>query len=142
MRGRYVEPSTTRKERVTLKMISIITEGISVQVALDDSSTAQAIGRALPLEGIVNRWGAEIYFEIPVRIAKAEEAREQVEVGEVGYWPPGHAFCIFFGKTPASLDERPRAASPVNIFGKVVGDPTVLRRVKDGSKITIQAAQS
>ncbi|MGD0575436.1 MAG: cyclophilin-like fold protein [Anaerolineales bacterium] len=125
-----------------MKMISISTQGISVEVALDDSPTAQAIGGALPLEGIVNRWGAEIYFEIPIRIKKAEEAREQVEVGEVGYWPPGHAFCIFFGKTPASQDERPRAASPVNVFGKVVGDPTVLRRVKDGSKITIEEAHS
>jgi len=125
-----------------LKMISVETEGILLRVALNESSTAQVIGRALPMESVASRWGGEIYFEIPVKIPEDEGAREQVEAGEVGYWPPGHAFCIFFGRTPTSRDEKPRAASPVNIFGKVVGDATVLQRVKEGSKVTIRSISS
>jgi hypothetical protein len=132
----------SRQERFTVTTITVDAEGISLQIVLDESSTAQAVANALPIEGIVSRWGSEIYFEIPVKIAKGKGAREQVEVGEVGYWPPGHAFCIFFGRTPASRDEKPRAASPVNVFGKVAGDPKLLRKLKDGSRITVRSASA
>jgi len=108
---------------------------------LNDSPTAGQIWDALPIKSTVNRWGDEIYFEIPVRAGQEPDARAEVAVGELGYWPMGHAFCIFFGPTPVSTDERPRAYSPVNIVGHMIGDATRLRTVQDGAAIHITRAE-
>jgi hypothetical protein len=113
---------------------------ISLQAELTDSLTAQRIWEALPIEGMANTWGDEIYFEIPVIVEQAPDARAEVEVGELGYWPVGQAFCIFFGPTPASTDERPRAYSPVNILGRVLGDATAFRAVRGGERVRIERA--
>lgn len=102
--------------------------------------TASAIWNALPIEARANRWGEEIYFSTGVKVSQ-ENAQETVQVGEIGYWPPGNAFCIFFGRTPASTNDQPRAASPVNVFGKVLGDPFVFRKVRDGERIVIDKAK-
>ena len=110
---------------------------VSLTAELNDSPTAQQLWQALPIESEANRWGDEIYFEIPVKAGQEPDAREQVEVGELGYWPVGHAFCIFFGPTPVSTDERPRAYSPVNILGRVTGDVTRFRDVKGGMRVQI-----
>ncbi len=118
--------------------IVIKTAGLSVRAELNESATAKAIELALPIRGAVNRWGEEIYFSIPVDMFASEDARTEVEVGELGYWPPGRAFCIFFGQTPASSDDRPRAASPVNPIGRLLDDPTQLSAVPDGAEITVE----
>jgi hypothetical protein len=97
------------------------------------------VWEALPIEGSVNRWGEEVYFDIPVKAGLEEGARADVEVGEIGYWPTGSAFCVFFGPTPASDGDRPRAASAVNIIGKVIDDAKELGAAKDGDRITITA---
>ena len=120
-----------------MKPITISTEGISLPAELNDSPTAQRIWEALPIEGRANTWGDEIYFEIPVVAEQEPDARAEVEVGELGYWPVGHAFCVFFGPTPASTDERPRAYSPVNILGRIVGDATRLRAVRSGAAVRL-----
>jgi hypothetical protein len=117
--------------------IIIFIEGISLPAELNDSPTARHIWEALPIEGQASTWGDEIYFEIPVVAEQEPDARAEVEVGELGYWPVGHAFCIFFGPTPASVDERPRAYSPVNILGRVVGDVTRLRAVRSGAAVRL-----
>jgi hypothetical protein len=117
--------------------IIISIEGISLPAELNDSPTARRIWEALPIEGRANTWGDEIYFEIPVVAGQEPDARAEVEVGELGYWPVGHAFCVFFGPTPASVDERPRAYSPVNILGRVVGDATRLRTVRSGAAVRL-----
>ncbi len=96
--------------------------------------TAKAILNALPFESRVNRWGDEIYFTIPVD-SKPENATTDVDVGDVAYWPPGKALCIFFGPTPVSEGEKPKPASPVNVVGKVKGDATVLRAARDGAAV-------
>lgn len=114
----------------TGKVIAELLEGKNVK-------TGEALWNALPIEGSANRWGDEIYFEIPV-VAGLEEAQQAVNVGDVAYWPPGKAFCIFFGPTPASRGKEPRAASPVNVFAKTVGDASVFRKVKDGDKVKIE----
>jgi len=101
--------------------------------------TANAIVAALPIKGRANRWGDEIYFDIGVSIPQ-ENAKQDVEKGDLAYWPPGEGFCIFFGPTPASTGNKPRAASPVNIFGKVTGDVEVFKRVRSGEEITIAIA--
>jgi len=86
--------------------------------------TCEAIWNKLPFELNLARWGEELYGEIPVSL-KRENSQVDCEVGDVGYWPDGNGFCIFFGPTPASRDEKPRAASPVNIFAKIEGDAKV-----------------
>jgi hypothetical protein len=120
-----------------MNAITISAGNMSLTAELNDSPTAQQIWQALPIEGEANRWGDEIYFEIPVKAGQEPDAREQVEVGELGYWPVGHAFCIFLGPTPVSTDERPRAYSPVNILGCVIGDATRFRSVRDGTRVRL-----
>lgn len=123
--------------------IRISFERAGLQAELSDSPTAIAIGEALPLQGRANRWGDEIYFTIPVQVEKAPDAREDMEVGELGYWPVGSAFCIFFGPTPVSEGDRPRAYSSVNPFGRLVGDEgeirSVLSAVRDGELVRVEA---
>lgn len=119
----------------------LITAGpISLPAELNDSPTAQQVWDALPIEGRANTWGDEIYFEIPVVARQAADARVDVAVGELGYWPVGRAFCIFFGPTPASTGPAPRAYSPVNILGRVLGDATALRAVRDGDSVRLTRA--
>jgi hypothetical protein len=120
-----------------MNKITITAGNLSLQAELNDGPTARQIWEALPIEGRANTWGDEIYFEIPVKARQEPDAREEVAVGELGYWPVGHAFCIFFGPTPASLDERPRAYSPVNLLGHVIGDATRFRAVKDGTRVIL-----
>ena len=116
-----------------------ITAGeVTAAADLNDSPTAHAIFQALPIDGVANRWGQEIYFDIPVTLEAEPEARADVEVGELGYWPMGAAFCIFFGPTPASRDEKPRAYSPVNVFGRITGDARLLKAVSNGDPVQIK----
>ncbi|MGD8792690.1 MAG: cyclophilin-like fold protein [Anaerolineae bacterium] len=117
--------------------IKIEAGGTSATAALYDNETAEAIWDALPLTGQANRWGNEIYFEIPVTLDRAADAREEVEPGELGYWPVGRAFCIFWGPTPASRGDEPRAYSPVNVFGRLEGDPAVFDGVAGGAQLQI-----
>jgi hypothetical protein len=116
--------------------IKITIGNVSLTANFLDNETARRIYDALPFNLPYNVWGDEIYFSIPVHLG-IEEGREIVEVGELAYWPPGNAFCIFYGKTPASTDERPRAASAVSPFGKIEGDATVLRQIEAG-KIQVE----
>ena len=74
---------------------------------------------------------------IPVAVEAEEDARADVAVGELAYWPMGSAFCIFFGPTPVSTGTEPRAYSPVNVFGRIEGDTAVLRSVPDGPPIRV-----
>jgi hypothetical protein len=123
------------------KRIHITAGEVSIEAELNDTPTAQKIWGALPITGIANRWGNEIYFEIPVHCDLEPDARMDVEVGDIGYWPEGDGFCIFFGPTPVSTGPKPRAYSPVNIIGKVLGDATICRKIKDGTPISITRLQ-
>lgn len=118
-----------------------ITAGlVSARATLDASNTAGAIWDALPIEAKAATWGEEIYFEIPVSL-EADGAREVVELGDLGYWPPGRAFCIFFGATPASRDGEIRPASPVNVFARIDGDATVFKNVRAGTLVRLERAE-
>ena len=122
------------------KKIKIHIGALRAEAELNDSKTAQSIWNALPIEAKANLWGEEIYFAIPVKAGLEPGARDVVSSGELGYWPPGQAFCIFFGPTPASRGDEIRAASPVNVIGKVLGDPRLFREAEDGGKITLEKA--
>lgn len=121
------------------RRISITAGDVKVVAVLNETRTADAIWGALPITGLANRWGDEIYFEIPVRLSE-ENAKAVVEAGDLGYWPPGRAFCIFFEPTPVSRGNEIRPASPVNVFGRLEGGaeiPKLLRGVRDGAKVVI-----
>ena len=117
--------------------ITIAAASVTMEAELNDSPTAQAIWEALPITGQANTWGDEVYFAIPVQAVEEPDARADVVVGELGYWPPGSAFCIFFGPTPASDGPQPRAASAVNILGRVLGDAAEFRQVPGGTAVTL-----
>ncbi|MGB5748158.1 MAG: cyclophilin-like fold protein [Desulfobacterales bacterium] len=116
-------------------------EDLSLKAELLDTPTGRRIGEALPLEGSVNVWGDEIYFDIPLTIAQEPGASQDVEVGDLGYWPAGPAFCIFFGPTPVSTGDQPRAYSPVNVFGRLLDNPDSLKSVSNGATIKIAPAE-
>jgi len=118
-------------------VIDIHAGDIRLQATLYENQTARQILAALPIEGRAARWGDEIYFSIPVQLELAPDARDLIQAGELAYWPPGNAFCIFWGRTPASEGEEPRAASAVNPFGMITGDPARLAAVKSGEAIRI-----
>ena len=119
------------------RTILIKVNGIELDATLNSSRTAEAIWTALPITANANTWGDEIYFTIPVE-SELDKGQELVELGDLGYWPPGNAFCIFFGPTPMSGGEEIRPASAVTVFGKVAGDATVLKRVSSGTQIIIE----
>ncbi len=121
-----------------MQKIRIIVDDVSAEAELSGSKTSETIWDALPIENTVNTWGEEIYFEIPVKSALDETAKEVVEKGDLGYWPTGKAFCIFFGPTPASEGDEIRPASAVNIVGKVAGDTEVFKSIQQGTNIKLE----
>ena len=120
-----------------VKKIRIRAGAIEAEAELNDTSTAQAIWETLPIKSRVNLWGDEIYFSIPLSL-NLEAGQGVVNIGELGYWPDGNAFCIFFGPTPVSQGNEIRSASPVTVFGKVIGDATTFKKIAEGTKITIR----
>ena len=122
------------------RKIKILIHDLEVEAELNESKTAELLWEAMPIEAKGNLWGEEIYFSIPVKTGLEKGAREVVSAGELGYWPTGHAFCIFFGPTPASQGDEIRAASAVNVIGKVLSDPRVFLKAKDGEKIRLEKA--
>lgn len=116
--------------------IRIIAGPIEAKAELNNTEAAQAIWQALPIKGRVSLWGDEIYFSIPVNL-QLEDGQEVVSIGDLGYWPDGNAFCIFFGPTPASQRGEIRPASPVTVFGKVVGDARIFKKAATGTGITV-----
>jgi len=119
-----------RKIRIKTRLIQAVAE-------LNDTRTAQAIWEALPIKGHVNLWGEEIYFSIPLSL-ELEAGQELVSVGDLGYWPEGSAFCIFFGSTPISQGDKIRPASAVTVFGRIIGDATIFKQATSETKITVE----
>ena len=124
------------------KIKIIFEKGIEIQGILDSKlspNTVNAVLKDLPFESTVNLWGEEIYFPIPTKVG-LEKGQEYVDVGTIAYWPEGHSLCLFFGKTPVSTDDRPKAYSPVNVIGKILDEITNLKKVKDGEKVRVELA--
>jgi len=119
-----------------VRKIRIKAGQIQAEAELNDTNVAGAIWDALPIEGHGDLWGDEIYFAIPVKM-ELEKGQEVVQIGDIGYWPPGAAFCIFFGETPMSRKGEIRPASAVTVVGRVIGNTTVFRKVPPGAKMLI-----
>ena len=124
-----------------MKKINISVENVAVEAEMFDTPTADTIFEALPIEGSANVWGDEIYFDIPLSIGQEPDARADVEVGDLAYWPAGPAFCIFFGPTPVSTDDKPRAYSAVNVFGRVLGDAKQFKAVSNGAAVRVTKSE-
>ncbi len=122
-----------------IRVVTDATGAVEASLTDENPETAEAVWEALPIEARANTWGDEIYFGIPVKQGP-ENPREAVGLGDLAYWPPGNAFCIFFGKTPASRGDEIRPASAVNVFGKVEGDPKVFKKVRSGDTVRIERA--
>jgi uncharacterized protein len=119
------------------RQIRISVAGVTAIANLNDSGMAELIWNACPIQSIARTWGDEIYFDVPVDTA-GEDLQPTVAMGDIAYWPPGPAFCIFFGPTPMSSGDEIRPASPVSIFGKIDGEATVFKPVKGGAAITVE----
>lgn len=117
--------------------IRITAGDVGMEAELEDNGIARAIWNALPIRQNGSTWGDEIYFPIPVQ-GESENPREVVEPGDIGYWPPGNAFCIFFGPTPASRGQEIRPASAVEVVGHLLGEPEEFKRVADGTEVILE----
>ncbi len=113
---------------------------VTLRAELNDSATARELAGRLPLTCAMSRWGDEYYGDCGLKAAPAPDAREAMEVGELAYWPPGRALCVFFGPTPASSGEEPQAASPVNPVGRLLEDPAPLRALGPSIRLTLRRA--
>lgn len=122
------------------RRIRILIDGKEIKAELFDTECARKIYDSLPLESTINEWGDEFYFSIGLSLSLDSTAKKEVSVGDIGYWPPGQALAIFFGKTPISTDDNPVAASEVNIVGKLIDDPSILKSLKGAEKIRIEKA--
>ena len=119
--------------------IVIFTENIRLEGKLNDTPTAQALAEALPIEGQAQRWGDEIYFPVPQVAQELDDtAATVVQVGDIGYWPPSRALCLFFGLTPSSLPGQIRPASAVNLVGRLEGDPCCLAAVPEDATVRVE----
>ena len=119
------------------RSIKITVGGVSATAELSDGSMADLIWEACPISSIAKTWGDEIYFDTPI-VSEGEDLQATVEFGDLAYWPPGQAFCIFFGPTPMSTGTEIRPASPVSVFGRVEGDAAVFKPVRGGAPITVE----
>jgi len=119
--------------------IKITIGSLSMDAELNSTPTAQKVANALPLKSNFSTWGEEIYFSIPVSASLESTARAVVELGDIGYWPQGAAFCIFFGQTPMSSPGKIVPASPVNVIGKILGDATKFKEVMHERQVVVEA---
>ena len=124
------------------RKIKINAGAVEAEAALLTTSTADAIWNGLPFESDCSLWGDEIYFTISLSQNLEPDARETVEKGDLGFWPQGPAFCVFFGPTPISSGDEIKPASAVNVFGRVIGDSTVFKQVVSGTPVKVEKISS
>ena len=120
------------------RKIIISTENLRMEAILAERSSADIFWNTLPITGQVNTWGDEIFFNVNLQMPLDDDASDIVESGDIAFWPPGSAFCIFFGRTPASLGDEVRAASAVNVLGKIDGDEREFRSVPSGEEVRLE----
>lgn len=120
--------------------IKIEVEDIILKGEIYDTPTGNQILSLLPIVNQFNVWGNELYFDIGIHLDQEPDAREELEVGDLAYWPVGKAFCIFYGTTPTSTDGKPRAYSAVNVFGRIIDDVSGLKHINPESDIKISKA--
>jgi uncharacterized protein len=114
---------------------------LTLEAELLDTPTARAVAAALPVTSSVLTWGEEVYFEVPVKVARETGARAVVTPGEIAYWPDGNCIALGFGRTPISQGDECRLASPCNVFAKAASDVKVLSKVAGGTRVKVSAVE-
>jgi hypothetical protein len=121
--------------------IAIEVEGVRLTGRLLGTAPALALAEQLPLELALERWGDEYYGDLGARLgAFRGDKTEVLEVGDLAYWEPGNAVCLFFGPTPASRGREPRAASPVFHLGHVEGDWAAVKALGRTVRVRLKTA--
>jgi hypothetical protein len=123
--------------RVFMARIRFDFGALTLDAELLDTPTARAIAAVLPIASSVLTWGEEVYFDVPVEVAREADARAVIVPGEIAYWPQGPAIAIGYGRTPISRGNETRLASPCNVFAKALGDVKALAKVKGGTKVAV-----
>lgn len=127
---------------MTPRRLRIRAGDVELHAQLRDTPTTDALWMVLPVEGRASKWGDEFYFRVePMAADQEEDARDVMDVGEIGYWVQGQAIAIFFGPTPASVGDEPRAVVPVNVVGTIERNADALRRLADGVVFHLEAAE-
>ena len=134
--SRQPEPPARTKTPVRVSTVKVHVGTQSFVAVFNGTPIAHAILSQLPITSTVNRWGDEIYFDVPVKLANTQPTRE-VSIGGIAYWPEGPSLCIFFGKTPASKGDEPRPASDVTVVGHTDAPVDLLRSITEGMPITL-----
>ena len=114
---------------------------LELSAELNDLPTAKKLISLLPLEFSMSRWGDEYYGDCGIKTVLSQDARDVMEVGELAVWPTGNALCIFFGPTPASKGDEPRAVSPVNPVGKLLDSPDALKNLGSSIQVRIETSK-
>ena len=114
----------------------------NIDLELDDTmcpNTVKSFLQNLPFTLGVNLWGEEIYTnESPINVDE-ENAKAQVELYDVAYWPTGKAICLFYGPTPIGNKNEIKPYSPVNVIGKILKpDKKILSELKNGTNVTFK----
>lgn len=110
---------------------------LTLDAELLDTPTAQSIVAALPLTSSALTWGEEVYFDVPVDVAREKDARAVITPGEIVYWPQGPAIAIGFGRTPISKGGETRLASPCNVFARALGNVKTLAKIRTGTEVKV-----
>jgi len=122
-----------------MKKIKITSGSVTMEAELKGDEFSKDLLQILPIKASASTWGEEIYFPIPMEDQPdGGQQQETVELGDLGYWPSGKAFCIFFGATPVSRGDEIRPASAVYVFGKVLGNPKEFLKVRDGDEVRVE----
>ena len=116
--------------------IKIRAGGLELSAELNDSPSAKKLIYLLPLQFNMSSWGDEYYGDCGIKVELSSDARDVMEKGELAVWPTGSALCIFFGPTPVSKGDEPRAVSPVNPVGRLIDSLEVLKKL--GSSINVK----
>jgi uncharacterized protein len=120
-----------------IKNIWIRIGTLEFSARLNDTRTAGLVWDALPITASFNFWGDEIYFPIPVQETRMENPRETVDLGDLGFWPEGNCFCIFYGLTPISGPGEIKPASAVEVIGRVK-DYEGLKKIQAAGMIVVE----
>ena len=112
---------------------------LTLDAELLDTPTAKAVAAALPISSAALTWGEEVYFDVPINVAREKDARAVIIPGEIAYWPQGPAIAIGFGRTPISKGDETRLASPCNVFARALGSVKALAKVKTGVVVKVTA---
>ncbi len=122
-----------------MSRIRVESGAVSFEIELDGSATSQALIKALPFESSASTWGDEVYFSTPVSAKLEANAKQVVEPGTVCFWTQGDSLALPWGRTPISTDDKPKLANPCSVLGRIVGDFSVLKKIRGGDKIKVSA---